>query len=342
MESWMLTPDGLSLVNLRSGGTLPYQATNRFLAGPGFDKYPDFEDDFTDAASFPSTNGVNPNKWNIRDRSTFGLLNDATIIRDYQCVVVDNVLEIRGDWMDEVDWQYTTTGPQGDPTLRAMRTGYLEHRITSGTDTIYAQRYGCWEYRAQIPMAPDISMGTLGAVWLRNGKTGEIDMTEGWGSGPTASAKSGWYPAQPKPNAGRTTFTIHSDTMGGGTKEAWTQPSPAIYAGWATYRFYYTPNEFTFLRKLDGETEFVQQFKATPTSWESIPGTRSGGDSIPQDHFAKFWTDTAAYDSPWHIRMNLHIGPSTLYWGVPDPDTQGWTANPRMYVDYVRMWEWVA
>ena len=281
-----------------------------------------------------------PVKWNVRDRPTFGLLNDATIIAASQCVVTEDGLEIRGEWMPEAQWQYTTTGPQGNPSLRAMRTGYLEHRKQAG-GVIYAQRWGMWEYRTRIPMAVGVSMGTLGAVWLRNDVAagGEIDMTEGWGSGPSAPAKPGWYPAQPRSNAGRTAFTIHQATDSSGTKEAWTQPTP-VYDQWVTYRFIYTPEEFSFHRKVDGvDPDFVEQFFLTPASWRSLPGTLSGPTPPTQSHFAKFWTDPK-YDAPWHLRMNLHIGPSTAYWGVPDPATPGWTDDPTMHVRYVRIYDY--
>jgi putative cell wall-binding protein len=294
--------------------------------------YPTWQDEF-------STDGApDPASWNVRDRSTFGLLNDATIIRASQTRVVDGKVVIQGEWMPESEWQTTSTGPQGSSTLRAMKTGYLEHRRSSASDTIYSQRWGMWQYRVKMPMKPGSSLGTLGAVWLRNAKSGEIDLTEGWGSGPASSAKAGWYPAQPKPNAGRTAFTVHSDTMGGGSKEAWTQPGP-IYDEWVEYRFIYTPSEFSFYRKRAGETQWVEQFHLTPTSWRMLPGTLSGPTPTAQNHFAKLWTDTGAYDSPWHIRMNLHIGPSTSYWGVPDPATRSWTDNPAMEVDYVRIYK---
>jgi putative cell wall-binding protein len=306
---------------------------------------PDPQDGYVDGWGYPTwqdefgTDGTpDPESWNVRDRSTFGLLNDATIIRSSQTRVEDGKVVIRGEWMPESDWQYTSTGPQGNPTLRAMKTGYLEHRLSSGSDTIYSQRWGMWQYKVKMPMKPDSSLGTLGAVWLRNAKSGEIDLTEGWGSGPKAAAKEGWYPAQPKPNAGKTAFTVHSNTMGGGTKEAWTQPDP-VYDEWVEYRFIYTPDEFSFYRKREGETEWVEQFHLTPTSWRMLPGTLAGPTPTTQDHFAKLWTDTAAYDSPWHIRMNLHIGPSTKYWGVPDPANPQWTDNPVMEVDYVRIYE---
>ena len=326
--------DANAFVDLRTGRRVTRDVDPAYIPGWGL---PTFRDEF-DTPGAPD-----PAKWNVRDRSGFGLLNDATVIKSEQCVVTSNGLEIRGEWLPQNQWEYTATGPQApENTLRAMKTGYLEHRRTTGSDTIYSQRYGIWEYRVKLPIATGNSQGTLPAVWLRNTKTGEIDMTEGWGSGPSGTpAKTGWYPAQPKPNAGRTTFTIHSNTSGGGTKEAWTQPSPAIFDGWATYRFVYTPDVFAFYRKRDGlDPDFVEQFYLTPTSHRSIAGTLSGTTPASQTHFAKFWTDTDAYDGPWHIRMNLHIGPSTAYWGVPDPDHPEWTDNPVMLVDYVRIYNY--
>lgn len=309
----------------------PSVANDAFVEGWGL---PAFQDEFE------TPGAPNPAKWNVRDRSTFGLLNDASIIEDTQCVVnATGQVEIRGEWLASGLRENTTTGPQGNPTLRAMKTGYMEHRLAGG-GTIYEQRYGMWQYKVKIPMAPDVSLGTLGAVWLRNSKTGEIDMTEGWGSGPTTAAKPGWYPAQPKPNAGRTAFTIHQSTSGGGTKEAWTQSGP-VYDEWVEYRFIYTPNRFEFYRKRASDSDWVAQFLITPTSFFMLPGTFSGATPSSQSYFAKFWTDTAAYDAPWHLRMNLHIGPSVDFWGVPEPLHEEWTANPVMQVEYVRIYPYV-
>jgi beta-glucanase (GH16 family) len=280
--------------------------------------YPTWSDEFDYVNPSTGLPAIDPVKWNVRDRSTFGLLNDASVIYPSQVTVNSSgQAVISAEWLSSPI--VTTTGPAGNPTNRWHKTGYFEHRRSTSADVIYSQQFGIWEYRAKLPMVTGESLGTLGAIWLRNGSTGELDMTEGWGSGPAdMAAVTNLHPAGLKPNTGKTTLTVHTQTSGtGNVKKAWTI-SPAVYDEWHTYRLTWTPDLFRF------EVDGAPQINETPTS--------SGG------AYAYFWTDPA-FASAWHIRINLHIGPSTAYWGLPDPAHPEWTADPQqMLVDYVRMY----
>lgn len=282
--------------------------------------YPTWQDEFNSAT-------IDNSKWNIRDRSgdgpgtggAFGLLNDASVIDWKQCSINSNgQLSIKANWLPSP--VVTTTGPSGNPTNRWHKTGYLEHRKTTNADVIYSQQYGVWEYRVAMPMVTGTSLGTLGAVWLRNGSTGELDLTEGWGSGPSTMPANSLHPAGLKPNTGTTTLTMHTQTSGtGNIKKAWTI-TPAMYGQFKTYRLTWTPSVFKF------EVDGVVKINETPTS--------SGG------AYSYFWTDPA-FMAPWHMRINLHIGPSTKYWGLPDPEHREWTEDGlEMLVDYVRMYKY--
>ena len=38
------------------------------------------------------------------------------------------------------------------------------------------------------------------------------------------------------------------------------------------------------------------------------------------------------------MRLNLHVGPSATYWGLPDPNNRSLTKPLDFEVDYVRTW----
>lgn len=280
--------------------------------------YPTWSDEFNYIDPVTSQPAIDPAKWNVRNREgDLGLLNDASIVQRTQSTANSaGQLRIAAEWLSSP--VITNTGPQGNPTYRWHKTGYIDHRISGSAVVVYSQRWGIWEYRAKLPMVTGESLGTLGAIWLRNSSTGEIDMTEGWGSGPsTMPAVANLHPAGLKPNTGTTTLTIHTDTAddNNNVKKAWTI-TPAVYDSWNTYRFTFTPDVFRL------EVNGVVKVNETPTS--------SGG------AYAYFWTHPA-FAQPWHLRINLHIGPSTSYWGLPDPNNRQWTADPQeLLVDYVR------
>ena len=40
------------------------------------------------------------------------------------------------------------------------------------------------------------------------------------------------------------------------------------------------------------------------------------------------------------MRLNLHVGPSAKYWGIPDPTHKDWTKPLDFQVDYLRIWNY--
>jgi hypothetical protein len=66
--------------------------------------------------------------------------------------------------------------------------------------------------------------------------------------------------------------------------------------------------------------------------------TSASTDPINGGTLAWLW-DTDFFGSPLHIRMNLHVGPSPDYWGLPDPNNRQFTMEPFDYqIEYVRAW----
>lgn len=260
---------------------------------------------------------VDPAKWNVRDQSTFGNLPDAGVLSSSMIDVLDGKLRIRAQWRASAST--TSTGATGNPTVRWMNEGYMDHRVSGGTPLIYEQQFGIWEVRMACAMKVGESLGTGGGMWLRNASSGEVDFTEHWGSGPAAATSlptgPNPRPAQPKPNAGSPTLTFHGDTMGGGTKKSYTLPN--VFDQMRTWRLMWTPD--------------VIQITLDGTVVVNIPQTDSAT--------AYLWTDPG-FAQPWHIRFNMHIGVTPLYWGLPDPDHHEWTLDPVQLVEYVRMYNW--
>lgn len=302
--------------NLGAGTVTPPPANDPgWVDGWGLPTFRD-EFDYTD----PTTGqpAMDPAKWNIRDRSTFGLLNDATVIsRDKVQVKADGpggtrLCHIYGTWRETP--VITSTGPSSpDPTERWHDTGYFEHRLTNSSSTIYSQQYGRWEICAKVPTGPN-TLGALAAFWLRNQNSGEIDIMESWGWGQTPFATQ---------NPGTSTLTTHTNTSGtGNIKKAWTIESVLgvtknVYADFHVWTLEFTPSYFRGYR--DG----LRFCNETPSSYPNL------------------W-NPSYWGSPNHMRVNLHIGPSTLYWGLPDPDNKSLTQDPLDYqIKYIRAWRWV-
>lgn len=250
-----------------------------------------------------------PAKWDIKDRSTFGLLNDASVIsRDQVTNDSQGILHIRADWLATPI--ASSTGPMGDRTQRWHKTGYLDHRLPGGGH-IFAQQFGRWEIRAKVPTGAN-TLGALAAFWLRNNDSGEIDIMESWGVG-----------ARPLPSQkpGTSTTTIHSNTMGGGEKKAWTiedevgkkgVSSEDVSAGFHVWAFELTPSYAA------GFKDGLEVFRTTPGETPMLWGS--------------------SFRSPLHMRLNLHVGPSAQYWGLPDPKDRGQTAPLDFQVDYIRVY----
>ncbi len=259
------------------------------------------EFDYRDASGKPA---INPAIWNVRPRSELGLLNDATVVDPGQITVDQNgIAHIRADWLDEP--VIASTGP----AQRWMKTGYMDMRALRAGDVTYAQRYGRWEIRAKVPTMAGISQGTLPAFWLRNSNSGEIDIMEAWGSGPNPFSYQ---------RIGTSTTTVHTQTSGtGNVKNAWTlEPlvgaTEHVAARFHTWALEFTPSRFAVY--YDGKLAV----ETTPAQKPEIWGP--------------------SFQTPLHVRINLHVGPSELYYGLPDPNHKDWTSDTDFQIDYVRIW----
>jgi hypothetical protein len=269
---------------------------------------PTWRDEFTYVDPVTGKPAVDPANWNVRSRSEMGLFSDAAMVDPGQ-VDVDSsgVLHLRGDWMDT-----PISRPHASwPDLVTHKTGYIDQRLKHPGDVTRTQRWGRWEMRAQVPTGPR-SYGALAAFWLRNSKSGEIDIMEAWG-----------YNEAPMRNQkiGSSMFSIHNDTMhvnpkkleqrhqvGGAPNEVW--------RGFHTYAFELMPTYAAV---------YVDEVRVQYLTPETYP------DLWNQDYFG----------SPFHMRINLHIGTSAAYWGIPDPVHKEWTQSLDYKVDYVRTWEYV-
>jgi hypothetical protein len=268
---------------------------------------PTWRDEFAYVDPATGKPAVDPANWNVRSRSEMGLFSDAAMVDPGQ-VDVDSsgVLHIRGDWMDTP----ISRPHEKWPDLVTHKTGYIDQRPKHPGDVVRTQRWGRWEMRAQVPTGPR-SYGALAAFWLRNAKSGEIDIMEAWGynEGPMRDQK-----------IGTSTFTIHNDTMhvdpknlarrhqtGGAPNEVW--------RGFHTYAFELMPTYAAV---------YVDEVRVQYITPETYPD---------------LWNE-ALFGSPFHMRINLHIGTSAAYWGVPDPAHKEWTHSLDYKVDYVRTWKY--
>lgn len=258
-------------------------------------------------------------KWNVRDNwTTF----DQARAMAANASIVDGILHIRGDWYREP----LNAGPQGRLT---HTTGYLDTRNWAKGDKHFSQQYGRWEIRAKMPAGVN-TLGALSAFWLRADKhPGEIDIVERWGYGGTMPANYNTYVK----GTGWTTF--HSNTDGSGSKPVngkaymktfWRHYQHGIPKDaadeWHTYAFEYTPDYIaTFV---DGK----QIMRVTPQTIDPEVKTRTLSWLWDQDFFG----------SPFHMRLNLHVGPSAASWGLPDPDRRDLTQPLDFQVDYVRVY----
>lgn len=296
----------------------------------------------------PSTGqlDLDPAKWQKWDYNqlsqgtmptTLGLLNDASIVKGSQVQVVetddgDTAVRIRTEWMDTP--VITSTGPVSPQTYRHMKTGYIDQRNINGANR---QRYGRWEAMIWVPAYADISLGMLWALWFRNGSSGEWDWMEFWGSGPAAAdaVTTGLYPRanQPKPNANSSTNTIHRSTTGGAgaAKVAYTHSHSPVLAGrWTKIVAIWTPDVFEV--SFDG---VVKTHLEPGDAGATFPRTQT---EIANGESAKTLWTAPELASPWYLRMNVHPGPSSEYYGVPDNNNRDWTAPSDFMMKYVRIW----
>lgn len=274
-----------------------------YVAGWGS---PVWSDDFTyvDGAGTPA---VDPAKWNVRGPDDLGLLFDAAVVRREQ-VTVDGsgVLHIRADWLDQ---PVQRPQNQAGPTELWHSTGYLDQRRLKDGDVSVAQRYGRWEIRAKVPSGPK-TLGSLAAFWLRNSQSGEIDIMEAWGYDEAGVRDQ-------RIDTATTTVHTHTSDPSKNSKYIWHHsehggPVP-VWDDFHTFAFELTPDYAAIV--VDGVTLARATPETHPNLWNP-------------DYFA----------SPLHLRLNLHVGPSAQYWGLPDPDRREVTQNLDYQVDYVRIW----
>lgn len=302
-----------------------------------------------DEFDYTNTNGdldLDPTKWQKWDYNTLnqgtmpgtlGLLNDASVVKGSQVAVVptpdgDTAVRIRSEWMDTP--VITSSGPVAPQTYRHFKTGYIDQRNIDGVNR---QRYGRWEAMLWIPVYPNVGLGMLWAFWFRNGSSGEWDLMESWGSGPSAAGQvtTGLYPraAQPKPNAGTSTNTIHRSTTGGAgaAKVAQTHShTPALAGRWTKCVTIWTPDLFEV--SYDG---VVKTSLHPGDAGATFPRTET---EIANGESAKTLWTAPEMNSPWYMRMNVHPGPSGEYYGVPDNNNRQWTADSDFMCKYVRVW----
>lgn len=250
-------------------------------------------------------------KWNVRTQATFGLGIDAGIPEAANNTVAGGLLHIKGQWLPDAPRPRPASAT--GVTILTHTTGYLDQRALRAGDKTYSQTYGRWEIRTKTPTGPN-TRGSLAAFWLRpNDRPGEIDIMEAWGYGGVMAADHTKY------LQGTAVTTIHTKTDGSGTKKFWRHKEhggPAeVWRDFHTYAFEYTPTyAATFV---DG----VQIMRVTPAS--------DGG---------TFLWDQRYFGSPMHVRLNMHIGPSSAYWGLPQADQRQLTGALDFQVDYVRIY----
>jgi len=270
---------------------------------------PTWRDEFDYLDPATGKPAVDPTKWNVRDRSDLGLLFDAAVVDEGQ-VTVDksDVLHIRADWLDS-----PVSRPADQPGPRELwhKTGYLDQRELQTGDVSKAQRYGRWEIRAKVPTGPQ-TLGSLAAFWLRNDQSGEIDIMEAWGYDDAAVRDQ-------KIDTAATTVHTHTSSPSENDKFFWHHsqyggPTP-VWNDFHTYAFELTPTYAAVI--VDGEELIRTTPSENPTLW-----------------------DERYFGTPLHMRLNLHVGPSAEYWGLPNPDDRAATQNLDFQVDHVRVWEY--
>lgn len=277
-----------------------------------------FRDEFTDGLD----------KWNVRNNFT---TIDTAKAMTANSTVEGGVLHLKGTWLATPQ----TGGPQGTIT---HHTGYVDTRnLADAANPVpkhFAQEYGRWEIRCETPTG-DNTRGALAAFWLRNdSKGGEIDIMEAWGGGGSMAADWTNYIK----NSAVT--TIHSNTESkavngkGYRKTFWRHWQHGvgrdIPGEMHTYAFEYMPDYIAMF------VDDVEIFRVTPTTPDPVNKVNSAVN--PSGTLAWLW-DADFFAGPKHMRINLHVGPSTSYWGVPDPNNRQWTVDPLDFkIEYVRVY----
>lgn len=272
------------------------------------------------------TNGLE--QWNVRDN--FTTIDTARAMKS-NAVVRDGSLHLLGTWLDTP----VAGGPRG---IFTHNTGYVDTRkladAANPTPKHFSQRWGRWEARAKLPTDAN-TRGALAAFWLRaDNHPGEIDIMEAWGGGGTMAADWTTYI---KDSA---VTTIHSSTNGAGSTVNGKQYRKTFWRHWQhgvprslndgqfhVFAFELTPSYMA--QFVDG----IEVARVTPSSPDPVNKVNSVPN--PSGTLAWLW-DTDFFGSPLHIRLNLHIGPSTAYWGIPDVNNRALTKPLDFEIDYVR------
>jgi beta-glucanase (GH16 family) len=231
--------------------------------------------------------GLDPQRWTVRDATTLSF--DQARIRADNVSVADGTLRITA--RDDA---------AGDPSgLRPVTTGYV--------DTIghFSQRYGRWEVRARLPVAPGESRGLWPAFWLRaDDLPGEIDVVEAWGT-PAARPRDDM--------ASQYAWTVHEDTnapRGYRRVGGWGSAAGPLADDFHVFAVDWVPGCLRF--SLDGRTTGHVDLDREPRL-------------------------AAALDDEMNIRLNLQVG--GRYWGRLDPEQPGSTRLPAtLEVDHVRVY----
>jgi beta-glucanase (GH16 family) len=260
---------------------------------------PNFDDEF-------NGNAVDPTKWNVRTKTNLGLTMDGAIPEASQVTVNNGLLHLKADWLPTPEARpVSATGVK----VLTHKTGYIDQRALHAGDVSRGQRYGRWEIRCKTPTGTD-TLGALAAFWLRNSNKGEIDMMEAWGYGTD-------FPTAGKIMKDNTKTTFFADTST--TASLITQVrhhefgGPAVpWDGFHTYAFELLPTRASVIE--DGKTIWTTTPAKTPAIWGP------------------------SFQSPLHMRLNLHVGPSATYWGLPNPNNRSLTKPLDFQVDYVRTW----
>jgi len=279
--------------------TTPPATDSGYVEGWGT---PAWRDEFTYVDPATGKPAVDPTKWNVRSRSDLGLLPDAAIPTASQVSVdTSGVAHLKADWLA------TPETRSSGPTL-THKTGYMDQRVIKSGDVSYGQRYGRWEIRAQVPTGPH-TYGALAAFWLRNANSGEIDIMESWGYNETGINGQ---------RLGSATTSVHTQTSGSGN---------------VSYRWDHIQNG----APKDLWKEFhTWAFELTPTYASIFVDGKKLATATPATH-PNLW-NTSYFNSPLAVRLNLHVGASTQYYGMPDVNHKDWTQNLDYKVDYVRIW----
>ncbi|MCW2820162.1 MAG: hypothetical protein JWR42_2949 [Marmoricola sp.] len=281
---------GLAVV-VGHGGRTPAAKPPVALPGPTWSKDAsrwvlDWHDEFDGTT-------LDHRRWNVENRSTYGDGNGelaCLMDRPQNLDLRSGVLRLtarreqQGLPCGSEDYRF----PQGRPYSSAMIS-------TKGTAS---WRYGRFQIRARLPVAPGKSKGLWPAFWMRpdDGGLGEVDVLEALGSN------------DPDPDRIRVHQTMWYDYTGKHKQQSHSEALTAVgsVSGWHTYALDWSPTHLRWY--LDGRLVFERTPTTTP------------------------WF-TEAFTRPFFLRLNLALG--GRWPGSPTAQTE---LPASFDVDYVRVW----